>query len=127
MSAQIDRTILVVDDDEFCRFTLQDLLEHDGYNAIAASDGILAAKIVRQRIIDLVFLDVNMPGKNGIEVLREIKVINELLPVVITTANPDVDIFQWAIEAGAFSLLPKPFDVSQIRWTLQKILFDYNF
>jgi len=127
MSAQIDRTILVVDDDEPTRVTLQDLLEHDGYNAMGAPDGFLAARIVRQESIDLVFLDVDMPGRSGIDVLREIRIINELLPVIMLTGTSDTDIFQWALEAGAFSLLPKPVDIGQIRLTVQHALFGFQF
>ena len=127
MSAQVDRTILIVDDDEPTRVTLQDLLEHDGFHAMGAPDGFIATRVVRQNTIDLVFLDVDMPGKNGIEVLREIKIINGLLPVVMISGSMDTDIFQWALEAGAFSLLPKPVDVGQIRITVQHALFGFQF
>ena len=97
MRIQEDRTILVVDDDELARATLQDVLEHEGFQALGAEDGFMATRIIRHESIDLVFLDYNMPGKNGIEVLHEIKVINDVLPVIMLTANSDLDIFQWAL------------------------------
>jgi DNA-binding response OmpR family regulator len=126
MSAEIDRTILIVDDDAPTRATLQDLLEHDGFHAMGVPDGFVAARVIRQKTIDLVFLDVDMPGKSGIEVLREIRIINEMLPVVMLTGTSDTDIFQWALEAGAFSMLPKPVDIEQIRVTLQHALFGFQ-
>ena len=126
MVYQFNRTVLIVDDNESSRLTLQDLLEHDGYMAMGAPDGFIATKIVRQETIDLVFLDVNMPGKDGIEVLREIKIINELLPVVMITAMPSTDVYQWALEEGALTLLPKPVDVKQIRHILRQTFFGFQ-
>ena len=87
----------------------------------------MATRIIRHESIDLVFLDYNMPGKNGIEVLHEIKVINDVLPVIMLTANSDLDIFQWALEGGAFTLLPKPVDIRQIRASVQNALFGFQF
>ena len=127
MNRQVERTILIVDDDEPTRVTLQDLMEHDGYHTMGVGDGFIAAKVVRQESIDLVFLDVEMPGKSGIDVLREIKIINDLLPVVMISGAFDTDIYQWALEAGAFSLLPKPVDVMQIRNTVRHALFGFQF
>ena len=126
MRMELDRTILIVDDDEPTRMTLQDLMEHDGFNVMGVPDGFIAARVVREETIDLVFLDVEMPGKGGIEVLREIKIINDMLPVIMISGALDTDIYQWALEAGAFSLLPKPVDVAQIRHTIRHALFGFQ-
>ncbi len=79
--------ILVVDDEEFLRMILTDLLVELGHGVIQASNGIEALKIYRDKKdeIDLVILDILMPFMDGIEVLKEIRKINEGVKVVLTS------------------------------------------
>ncbi len=119
------RNILVVDDDESTRLSLIDVLMHDGFNALSAEDGIIATRIVREKPLDLVFLDFELPGMNGFDVLKEIKAINWRLPVVMLTGASGQDLFEDAMDAGALTLLYKPVELKILRQTVQHILIHF--
>lgn len=119
------RNILVVDDDESTRLSLIDVLMHDGFNALSAEDGIIATRIVREKPLDLVFLDFELPGMNGFDVLKEIKAINWRLPVVMLTGASGQDLFEDALDAGALTLLYKPVELKILRQTVQHILIHF--
>ncbi len=119
------RNILVVDDDESTRLSLIDVLMHDGFNALSAEDGIIATRIVREKPLDLVFLDFELPGMNGFDVLKEIKAINWRLPVVMLTGASCQDLFEDAMDAGALTLLYKPVELKILRQTVQHILIHF--
>jgi two-component system response regulator (stage 0 sporulation protein F) len=122
---RIKQNILVVDDDESTRIALIDVLRHDGYNALSAEDGFVATRIVREKSLDLVFLDFELPGMNGLDVLREIKTINMQLPVVMLTGASGAELLEWAMNAGALALLYKPVELRAIRQTVQHILIHF--
>ncbi len=124
MNTHPNTTILVVDDDEAIRDTLREIFLRDGFNTEIAENGYIATRIVREKWLDLVFLDFELPGQNGIDVLKEIKQININLPVVMLTGYSGEEINTWAINAGAFELLRKPIQLSQIRQTIHKILLN---
>ena len=89
--------ILLVDDEEGTQFLYREVLEEDGYevySALTGEDALQKLKIVSP---DLVILDINMPGMNGIEVLRKIKEKNPSMPVVLNTGYHEYkqDISAW--------------------------------
>ena len=83
-------TILVADDDATHREVLRTLLEEWGYAVREAVDGEHAVALCREQPFDLVLMDVRMPKKSGLEALKEIKVHNPAVPVLIMTAFSDV-------------------------------------
>ena len=113
-AANSDRhSILVVDDNEDNRYTLQTLLEADGYQNIAsASGGNEAISLIENEKFSLVLLDMMMPDLNGDEVLRLIRSRADTrdIPVVMISADTDTDKISKCIELGADDYLPKPFN-----------------
>ncbi len=95
-------------------------LERKGYRLTAATNGIDAIDMVRQQTFDIVFLDENMPGKSGLEVLGELKAIAPALPVVMITKNEEEDFMDMAIGNLAADYLIKPVKPEQILLTLKK-------
>ena len=79
-----------------------------------AADGMTALAIVRARRPDVIFLDINMPGINGVDVLKSVKELDATIPVLMITANADNAIAAEAIKRGAFSYVPKPFDLKYL-------------
>lgn len=102
-------TVLIADDESEIRNLLRLYLEKDGYQVLEAGDGIQAAKFIAKEEIDLVLLDIMMPGMDGYQVLRKIRE-NSNIPVMILSAkNQDVDKIL-GLDLGADDYLAKPFN-----------------
>jgi len=95
------KTILVVDDDEAIRTLLQEELEEEGYKVLIATNARDALKMVASEALDLVVLDVRMPGMDGLEALPRILGIKEGLPVIMNTAYSQYQdsFMSWAADA----------------------------
>jgi len=95
------KTILVVDDDEAIRTLLQEELEDEGYKVLIATNARDALKMVAAEPMDLVVLDVRMPGMDGLEALPRILGIKEGLPVIMNTAYSQYQdsFMSWAADA----------------------------
>ena len=104
------RRFLVVDDEPEIVDIISERFTNDGHTVVAAHDGTKAMRLVRAKRPDLVFLDIQMPGINGIDVLKAIKKLDPALPVIMITANADDQVAAEAIREGAFSYVPKPVD-----------------
>jgi cyclic di-GMP phosphodiesterase len=117
-------TILVVDDQTLNRDLLLDILVDQGFKVLTASDGAEALCILGEAKIDLVLLDVVMPGKSGFEVCREIKSRPQtyLIPVVFITALADRESRILGIHAGADDLLIFPVDPIELLARVRSLL-----
>src|SRR6266550_974441 len=110
--------ILIVDDNEDNRYTLQLLLESDGHERIvSAASGNEAIALIEKEKFSLVLLDLMMPDLNGDEVLKLIKSDPDKrdIPVIMISADTDVDKVSQCIELGADDYLPKPFNSTILR------------
>ena len=105
--------IMVVDDDSL-RFTFTTILEDEGFEVTAASDGLEGVEMAAKHHLDLIFLDVRMPGLGGIEVCRRIKEISPDTIIILLTALATQALIDQALEEGAFAVHHKPFDVWQL-------------
>ena len=114
-------TILVADDDATHREVLRTLLEEWGYAVREAVDGEHAVALCREQSFDLVLMDVRMPKKSGLEALKEIKVHNPAVPVLIMTAFSDVAAAVEAIKSGAYDYLTKPLDFEKLKVVLRNV------
>ncbi|MFW8600569.1 response regulator [Desulfobacterota bacterium M19] len=92
------KNILLVDDEESIHLLYSDELEEEGYKVYSAYSGEEALEKLRELNADLVILDINMPGMNGLETLRQIKELNPALPVILCSAYEEFkqDISSWA-------------------------------
>lgn len=113
--------ILVADDEEIIRTGIRQILVKDGHKVFLAVDGIEATKIANERHIDIAFVDLKMPKKNGLQVLNEIKSISPSTEVVIITGYAAVETAVDAMKNGAYDYISKPFTPNTIRLVLQKI------
>src|SRR5215813_14107093 len=105
--------ILVVDDDPGVRESFRLILE-DHYDVVDVPDGPSALDVVRTSPMDLVLLDIRLPGMDGIEVLERIKVIDERVEVILVTAVKTVRTAVAAMKLGAFDYLTKPFEEDEL-------------
>ena len=111
--------ILIVDDDPGIVSLLKGFLESKGYETITASDGDEALRQVWQEKPKVVLLDICMPRKGGLEVLKEIKLYHKDVGVIIVTAVEDEAVESDALRMGAFDYILKPFDLQY----LEKVLW----
>ena len=112
---------LVVDDEEYNRQALAAYLEQAGFTVTEAADGRAALAAARLKNFDAVFLDVNLPGKNGLDVARELRAIPGVpagLPIVATTAFTTTDKRAQCFAAGMDAFLTKPVTLDKIRAAL---------
>jgi DNA-binding response OmpR family regulator len=125
MSQEVQK-VLVVDDNQDVRELIVHILNADGFHVYAAVDGENALAILNSNPVDLVLLDVMMPGMSGLDVLKEIrtgsnKKIREV-PVMMITAMSSTDDVDQALAIGANSYVVKPFRGTTIREKVRKIL-----
>lgn len=104
-----DFTILVVDDEENIRISMKGLLSEEGYNVLTAADGAEAIKLIKDEDIDVVFLDVVMPGMDGLQALERIHKLKPGLCVVMITAYGNTEMIVQAMKLGAYDFIDKPF------------------
>jgi two-component system NtrC family response regulator/two-component system nitrogen regulation response regulator GlnG len=106
--------ILVVDDDPNMRVSLELILEDEGYDIIGADDGAGAIQLARETRFPLIFMDIRMPGANGVEAWKEIKKLNPGAVVVMMTGFSGEDLVEAALHEGAYAVIYKPFDVGEV-------------
>lgn len=112
--------ILIVDDQFGIRILLNEVFQKEGYQTFQAANGIQALDIVTEHDPDLVLLDMKIPGMDGIEILKRMKVIDPDIRVIIMTAYGELDMIQEAKDLGAITHFAKPFDIDDIRSAVRK-------
>lgn len=114
------KKILLVDDDESIQLLYNEELNEEGYEVISAIDGEEALEKFQQQPVDLVILDIQMPGMNGIEVLRRMKTINPEIPVILSSAYTEYkqDLSSWASD----EYVVKSADLKELKNAVNKFI-----
>ena len=113
--------ILVVEDGKSQREMLRDFLSKEGYTVREAASGEEALAEVRAHYFDVILLDYKMPGMNGMQVLREVKQINQEIDVVIITAYGTIETAVEAMKSGALDYITKPVDFEELLLLLDRV------
>jgi two-component system nitrogen regulation response regulator NtrX len=114
--------ILVVDDEAEIRRSVRMILEYEGYEVLEASSGPEGVALAERETPDLVFLDVKMPGMDGLEALQRIRGANDAIPVVIISGHGTVSTAVEATKAGAFDFIEKPLTTERVLVTIRNAL-----
>lgn len=115
--------ILLIDDEEEFASTLAERLELRGYVAKIAKDGETGISLITHDSFDIVLLDLMMPGLNGLDTLKQIKIINKHLPVILLTGHGASKGGTEGMRIGAFDFLMKPLDIKKL---IEKIQLAIN-
>jgi DNA-binding response OmpR family regulator len=114
--------VLLVEDDRMIAKGLETALRQEGYAVDAMGDGRSAAEALRTSRFDLVLLDLGLPQRDGIEVLRELRTRGDSTPVIIVTARDDVRNRIEGLDAGADDYIIKPFDLDEVSARMRSVL-----
>ena len=115
-------SILVAEDEQAARDSLRALLEDEGYRVVCAADGDEAARILASSNIDAALIDIRMPGKDGLALLRQIKDNPDAPAVLIMTAYGTSAVAIEAMALGAFDYLTKPLNFDELRIQLERAI-----
>ncbi|MGD6794059.1 response regulator [Metabacillus indicus] len=118
----MNEKILIVDDQYGIRILLNEVFQKAGYQTYQAANGFQALEIVDKHKPDLVLLDMKIPGMDGIEILKRMRVVEPDIRVIIMTAYGELDMIQEAKDLGALTHFAKPFDIDEIRDAVRKYL-----
>lgn len=113
--------ILIVEDEDVTRFNLRNLFEAEGYQVFEAVDGESMTTMLKQQTINLVIMDINLPGKNGLLLGRELAANKNLGLIFLTGRDSDIDKIL-GLEIGADDYLTKPFNPRELTIRARNIL-----
>lgn len=119
-------TVLVVEDDQGVRESLVVVLQVQGYNVHGVERGEAALEHVRTEQPDLIVLDVNLPGIDGIETCRQIRAGGRMGPILMLTARHEIADRVSGLDAGADDYLPKPFALDELLARVRALLRAFN-
>ncbi len=118
----MSRTILVVDDEEGIRTSLQGVLEDEGFRVITANDGLAALDIVQKEVPDLVLLDIWMPRLDGLETLQRLKELAPQLLVIMISGHGTIETAVKSTKLGAYDFIEKPLSLEKVVLTVNNAL-----
>ena len=120
---KVNFNILITDDDDDCRYGLNDIFEPEGYTTYLASCGREALEIAKHELLHLLIMDVHMPDFSGFETFEFIKEEKKIqIPCIFVTADTSKDLKLVAIEANAYTLLSKPINKEIIKYAEEQSL-----
>jgi CheY-like chemotaxis protein len=117
-------TILVIDDNADYRTSFREVLELENYATLEAENGLVGLHMIQQHVPDIILCDVEMPGMNGIDVLRTIKAdpLLAIIPFVIITGQSNKEIVQIAHNLGVDAYLTKPVAITEFLYVINRFL-----
>jgi len=118
-----EKIILLADDEIMLRDLLAELLESSGYNLIKVSSGAEVLKVLTEEMkVDLVIIDYNMPGMNGLECVEQIRKLNYKMPVILSTGSLSVESSSDVRKVGVTSLVTKPYEFEVMLSTIRNLI-----
>ena len=122
LSTGSETRVLVVDDDKSIRTTLERGLRLEGFEVLLAADGVSGLEIATDQSPDIIVLDVTMPGMNGVEVCRQLRLAGNEVPICMLSARDEVEDRVAGLKAGADDYLVKPFALAELEARIDALL-----
>ena len=118
----VDKPILIVDDEPIVRESIRDWLQEAGYPVATAESGEEALKMMETQDFSVLVLDVRLPGKTGVQILREVKTLKPQIKSIIITAYPSAELAVEAMKLGAVDYLIKPVAPDELERLIRETL-----
>jgi two-component system aerobic respiration control protein ArcA len=121
---KVQRSILLIEDDETIRAALKRMFEGEGYRVLAAADGTQLSDLLDNSAVDLIMLDVGLPWINGFELAEMMKAHAELreIPLVFLSGRIHETDVKRGFEVGADDYIKKPFDIEKVKRTVNTLI-----
>ncbi len=118
------KRVLCIEDNIVNMILVSRVVEAEGYELIKAEDGLVALDILANTLPDIILLDINLPGIDGLELARHFKADKKLasIPIIATTAQVLVGDREKCLDAGCDDYLPKPLDIRKLRELMRQYL-----
>jgi len=117
-----NKSILIVDDEPIVRESIRDWLRDAGYEVATAESGEEALKMMETQDFSVLVLDVRLPGKTGVQILREVKTLKPQIKSIIITAYPSAELAVEAMKLGAVDYLIKPVAPDELERLIRETL-----
>ena len=114
--------ILLLEDDLNLNETVSDYFDENGFDVVSAYDGDEALSLIYENNFDLLLLDVNVPNKNGFEVLKEVRAQKKTVPAIFITSLNSMDSLEEGFESGCDDYIRKPFELKELLIRVKTIL-----
>lgn len=118
------KRILVIEDEAIIRLHTLNLLQSNGFDAVGTGDGLVGVQLAREFLPDLILCNLNLPGLNGFEILRELRndPATATIPLIFVTAQSSPDEIEQMLQLGAESYITKPFTPEELLQAIANIL-----
>lgn len=120
------KKILIIEDEPNIRELVLYNLKTNGYDGLAAEDGIMGITMVHREKPDLILLDIMLPGKNGYEICRELREEGNNIPIIMMTAKNEESDKVMGLECGADDYISKPFGIREMMARIQAVMRRYE-
>lgn len=118
------KKILIVDDQPGIRVLLQEVLKKEGYDIETAASGLEAVELLANQPFDALLTDMKLPGMNGVGILQHIQQDAAQMVIMMMTAYGEMELIEQAKSLGASHFFTKPFNIMEVRETINKLLKD---
>jgi DNA-binding NtrC family response regulator len=122
----VDKPILIVDDEPIVRESIRDWLKEAGYLVATAESGEEALKMMETQDFSVLVLDVRLPGKTGINILKEVKALKPDIKSIIITAYPSTELAVESMKLGAVDYLIKPIAPDDLEKLIRETLLKFQ-
>lgn len=118
--------VLIVDDDEYVVYFLSRFLEEEGYKIKTAPNGRIGLDILGREKFEIVLLDIRMPVLDGLDTMKEIKLLKPEPVVIVFTGERSHDRETEVIHEEVFGVIYKPYDINKLRKMVKKAVIEYE-
>jgi DNA-binding NtrC family response regulator len=118
-------SVLIVDDEPIVRESIRDWLVDAGYQVATAESGEKALEMIKKEDFGIMIVDIRLPGKTGITVLKEVKALKRQIKSIVITAYPSTELAAEAMKLGAVDYLIKPVAPDELERLIQKTLAEW--